>query len=180
MVRVRGLWYRFRYTVLGRHEIGKRLLVDSRLVIRGPGKVVLGDYVHCGNRVDLFTDHPDSLIEVGEHTFLNGTRMSCADHIQIGAHCILADCRLLDTDYHNLDPDRREEVPPPRPVIVKDRVWLTMGVFVLKGVTIEEGVTVSPGSVVQTDLEPRSLYGGNPAKLIKKLSDQQERNEPQP
>ncbi len=170
-VRLRGLWYQFRYGVLGRHQIGQRLLVDSRLVIRGPGKVILGDFVHCGNRVDLFTDHPDAVIEIGDHTFLNGTRMSCGDSIRIGAHCILADCRLLDSDYHNLDPDRREEVPTPRPVVLEDRVWLTMGVFVLKGVTVGEGVTVSPGSVVMEDLAPRALYGGNPAQLIKRLGE---------
>ena len=168
-LRLRGLWYQFRYGVLGRHQIGKRLLVGQRLVIRGPGKVILGDFVSCGDRVDLFTDRPESVIEVGDHTFLNGTRMSCGDSIRIGSGCILADCRLLDSDYHNLDPERREETPTPRPVVIGDRVWLTMGVFVLKGVTIGSGVTVSPGSVVATDLEARCLYGGNPVQLIKRL-----------
>jgi len=170
-LRAHGMWCQFRYGMIGRHTIGKRLLVDKGLRIRGPGTVVIGDFVNCGNRVDLYTDGPGAKITVGDHTFLNGPRISCGDSVSIGTGCILADCRILASDYHSLDPDRREETPEPKAVSIGDRVWLTMGVFVLKGVTVGEGVTVSPASVVTSDLEARSLYGGNPAKLIRKVGD---------
>ncbi|MCA9000818.1 MAG: acyltransferase [Planctomycetes bacterium] len=165
----KGRWCAFRYGVLGRHTIGKRLLVDGGLIIRGPGRVIIGDHVNCGNRVTLYTDHKDAVIRIGDHTFLNGPRFSCMREITIGEHCILADCRILDSDYHNIDPDRREQVPEPRPVRVEDRVWLTMNVFVMKGVTVGEGSTITPNSVVTSDVEPRSLYGGNPAVFIKRV-----------
>lgn len=169
MMRVRGQWCRLRYGVFGRHTIGKRLLVQGGLVIRGPGRIVLGDFVQCGTKVTLYTDRTDSLIAVGDHTFLNGSRVSCGKEVRIGAHCILADCRLSDSDYHGLDPERRDEVPEPQPIHVEDRVWLTMAVIVLKGVTIGTGSTITPASVVVQDVPPRSLYGGNPAKLIRSL-----------
>jgi acetyltransferase-like isoleucine patch superfamily enzyme len=34
---------------------------------------------------------------------------------------------------------------------------------------VGEGSTVTPNSVVTSDVEPRSLFGGNPALLIKKV-----------
>lgn len=166
---VKGRWCAFRYGVLGRHQIGKRLLVDGGLVIKGPGRVIIGDRVNCGNRVTLYTDHKDAVIRIGDNTFLNGPRFSCVKEITIGAGCILADCRILDSDYHSIDPDRREETPEPRAVVVEDKVWLTMNVFIMKGVTVGEGSTVTPNSVVTSNVEPRSLFGGNPAVLIRRI-----------
>lgn len=37
------------------------------------------------------------------------------------------------------------------------------------GVTIGRGSTVAAGAVVTQDVEPHSLVGGNPAKLIRKV-----------
>ena len=38
----------------------------------------------------------------------------------------------------------------------------------LPGVTIGEGAVVAAGSVVTKDVEPFTVVGGNPAKVIKK------------
>lgn len=42
------------------------------------------------------------------------------------------------------------------------------GVTILKGVTIHTGSVVSAGAVVTKDVDPFSIVGGVPAKLIKK------------
>jgi acetyltransferase-like isoleucine patch superfamily enzyme len=51
-------------------------------------------------------------------------------------------------------------------------VWIGMNCIVLKGVSIGPGAIVAAGSVVIADVEPNSLYAGNPAKKIKTLAPQ--------
>ena len=55
----------------------------------------------------------------------------------------------------------------PLPVIGND-VWIGSGAMVMNGVTIGDGAVVAAGSVVTKDVEPYSIVGGNPAKLIRK------------
>lgn len=50
---------------------------------------------------------------------------------------------------------------------VCDDVWIGYGAIILSGVTIGQGAVVAAGSVVTKDVEPYSIVGGNPAKLIK-------------
>jgi acetyltransferase-like isoleucine patch superfamily enzyme len=40
----------------------------------------------------------------------------------------------------------------------------------MKGVTIGDNSIIAAGSLVVKDVDPNCLYGGNPAKLIKKLT----------
>jgi len=61
------------------------------------------------------------------------------------------------------------EVVNSRPIKIEDDVWIGMNVLVLKGVTIGRGAIVAAGSVVTKNVEPWTVVGGNPAKLIKKL-----------
>ncbi len=56
-----------------------------------------------------------------------------------------------------------------RPVTICNDVWVGGGAIICPGVTIGEGSTVAAGAVVPTDVEPFSLVGGNPARLIRRL-----------
>ena len=49
-----------------------------------------------------------------------------------------------------------------------DNIWIASGAMILPGVTIGEGAVVTAGSVVVKDVEPWTVVGGNPAKMIKK------------
>lgn len=53
------------------------------------------------------------------------------------------------------------------PIKVCDDVWIGYGATILSGVTIGQGAVVAAGSVVVKDVEPYSVVGGNPARLIK-------------
>ena len=53
-------------------------------------------------------------------------------------------------------------------VVIENDVWVGAGVIILKGVTIHTGSVIAAGSVVTKDVEPYSIVGGVPAKLIKK------------
>lgn len=47
--------------------------------------------------------------------------------------------------------------------------WIGAGSIILPGTTIGEGSIIAAGSVVNKNIEPFSLYAGNPAQFKKKL-----------
>jgi maltose O-acetyltransferase len=57
----------------------------------------------------------------------------------------------------------------PRPVVIHDRVWIADRAIIMPGVTIGEGAAVGAGSVVITDVPPRTLAMGNPARIVREL-----------
>jgi acetyltransferase-like isoleucine patch superfamily enzyme len=52
-------------------------------------------------------------------------------------------------------------------VIIGNDVWIGDGVVIMSGVTIGDGAVIACNSHVVKNVEPYSLVGGNPAKLIK-------------
>lgn len=56
------------------------------------------------------------------------------------------------------------------PVVIGDNVFIGMDVLILKGVTIGEGAIVAARSVVSKSIPAGEVWGGNPAKFIRKKS----------
>jgi acetyltransferase-like isoleucine patch superfamily enzyme len=52
-------------------------------------------------------------------------------------------------------------------VIIGNDVWIGSNVTIMSGVTIGDGAVIANSSHVVKNIEPYSLVGGNPAKLIK-------------
>ena len=52
-------------------------------------------------------------------------------------------------------------------VVIGNDVWIGDNVTIMSGVTIGDGVVIANNSHVVKNVEPYSLVGGNPAKLIK-------------
>ncbi len=57
-----------------------------------------------------------------------------------------------------------------RPTTIRRGAWVAPGCIILAGVTIGENSIVGAGSVVLKDVEPYTVVGGSPAKVIKKLA----------
>jgi maltose O-acetyltransferase len=57
----------------------------------------------------------------------------------------------------------------PKPVKIEDDVWIGGNATIVPGVTIGEEAVVAAGSVVTKDVPPKTLVGGNPAKVIKEI-----------
>ena len=52
--------------------------------------------------------------------------------------------------------------------IIGNDVWLGRNAVIMPGVCIGDGAVIAAEAVVVSDVPPYSIYGGNPAKLIKK------------
>ncbi len=61
------------------------------------------------------------------------------------------------------------------PIVLKDQSWIGAKAFVGMGVTIGQGAVVGATASVYKDVEPWTVVGGNPAKLLKKrmIKDEQ-------
>jgi acetyltransferase-like isoleucine patch superfamily enzyme len=61
-------------------------------------------------------------------------------------------------------------------VIIGNDVWIADNVKIMSGVTIGDGAVIANNSHVIDNVEPYSLVGGNPAKLIKYRFTQEQIN----
>jgi acetyltransferase-like isoleucine patch superfamily enzyme len=83
--------------------------------------------------------------------------------VTIGRDCRIArDVIIMDTDQH--------EVPGHalliEPVEIEDRVWIGARAIVLKGVRIGHDSVIAAGAVVTSDVPPRTVVGGVPARVL--------------
>jgi acetyltransferase-like isoleucine patch superfamily enzyme len=165
----KGYYYKIIYRLLGKRvSIGKRFRVAGKLSIKGPGTVRIGDNVTIGMLVTPWTHDDKAVLQIGNNVYLNGARFGCANSIVIEDDCILAECRIQDTDFHGVHPNHRH-ICLSSPVHVGKNVWITVDCVILKGVDIGTGSTITPASVVTTDVPPNSIFGGNPAVLVKRI-----------
>jgi len=59
------------------------------------------------------------------------------------------------------------------PIRIGDDCWMGGNVCIMAGVTIGEGCTIGAGSVVTKDIPPFSIAVGNPARVVRKLTDEE-------
>jgi acetyltransferase-like isoleucine patch superfamily enzyme len=114
--------------------------------------MTIGRDVFIGFGVEFDTNHTE-LITIG-------------DHVTISHRCIVAThmATSSDTPLRRLYPERAAAVE------IRDGAWLCIGAMVLQGVTVGEAALVAAGAVVVSDVEPRTLAAGVPARLVKTLA----------
>lgn len=56
-------------------------------------------------------------------------------------------------------------------IVIEDGAWIGSGVTILPGITIGRNAVLAAGSVVTKDVEEYCIYGGIPAKLIKRITE---------
>ncbi|WP_122032583.1 sugar O-acetyltransferase [Aliivibrio sp. EL58] len=110
-------------------------------------------------------------ISIGNETFINmNVTMLDGAEITIGNHVLIGPNAQFYTASHSLDyKSRRRWETFCKPIVVEDDVWIGGSVVINQGVTIGARSVIAANSVVNHDVPTDCLYGGSPAKFIKKL-----------
>ena len=116
------------------------------------------------------------LLEIGSNTsFGDYCHIGCINKIIIGDDSIFGSNVLIEDhnhgDYsHGIDDSlkRKASLFSKGPIIIGKNVWVGDNVCILAGVTIGDNSVIGAGSVVTKDVEPNSIYAGNPAHIIRK------------
>ena len=131
-------------------EIGEDCYIEPPLHANWAGKNVhFGKGVYANFNLTLVDD---THIYVGDYTMLGPNVV-----LATAGHPILPELRPLAYQY-NL------------PIHIGKNCWLGAGVIVLPGVTIGDNTVIAAGSVVTRDIPSGVLAGGNPCKVIRKIT----------
>jgi putative colanic acid biosynthesis acetyltransferase WcaF len=97
---------------------------------------------------------------IGENVWLD-----CLVPITIGNNVCLSQGAVILTGSHNYKKTSFDLITGT--VILEDGVWIGAGAIVNQGLTIGNHAVLTSGSVATKNLEPYSIYQGNPAVKIR-------------
>ena len=162
-------------------SVGQYVKLSGRMRVVNDGKLTVGNRVlfHAQVATTELVVMKGAELRIGDGSFLNyGAEICAYQYIEIGEECrIGTHCIIMDNDFHHVELDRRDEVPPSVPVVLEPYVWLGNRVTVLKGVRIGYGSVVAAGSVVTKSLPPMCIAGGVPARIIGRIEETSSRGE---
>jgi len=167
---------------------GKRLKISEpfavwgkvRFLFLGNGSIEIGPNFHCVSSrkrsvITLFSPCHLTIIDqgrilIGDHVGLNGTTIVSRLRVSIGSNTMIGpNTIIIDHDSHTPWPSFKRWTTNgiASEIIIENDVWIGMNCLILKGVKIGVGSVIAAGSVVTKNVEPNSLYAGNPAVKIK-------------
>jgi len=151
-------------------------------------KFTFGKNPYIGRTVYMWAKHP---IIIGDNFYIGKfSQIEC--DAEIGNNVMFANCVALVGRYdHNYT-----EIGVPirlaskirdkdyswkglnEKIVIGDDVWVGYGSIILSGVKIGQGSIIAAGSLVTRDVEPFSIYAGNPARKIKdRFESEADKNE---
>jgi acetyltransferase-like isoleucine patch superfamily enzyme len=159
-------------------------IVLQPVLFLGTGMIVLGDDVEFGwptstsfhtGYCQLEASTPDSVIEIGHEAQINNNAFikSEGPGIRIGARALLgSEVTIYDSDFHDLRPGRRRGGRPNMAAVeLAEDVFVGDRVLILKGVQIGAHSVIGAGSAVTASIPEGVIAAGNPARVIRALSD---------
>lgn len=124
-------------------KIGSEVEIKPRVSIKYPWWLTIGNEVWIGENVWI-----DSLVPV-----------------TIGNNICISQGATLITGSHNYKKTSFDLVT--KPIILEDGVWIGAFAIVTAGITAGSHSVLTAGSVATKNLEPYSVYQGNPAVKIR-------------
>ena len=163
---------------------GENLVLSGRISLHGSGTIAIGNNVTihskpsvnptaCGTQTFLRAEAPGKIL-VGNNVGISHSAITSYESITIDDDVLIgSNCMVTDTDFHSVEYDYRMEHPDTHvksaPVHICKGAFIGARSIILKGVTVGEKSVVAAGSVVTKDVPPSELWGGCPAKFIRKL-----------
>ncbi|MEO7981719.1 MAG: acyltransferase, partial [Sporichthyaceae bacterium] len=146
--------------------LGRDVEVTAR---RGYGRVVLGRWVHLGDRCSLRAH--EGTLRIGEKTVLGREdTVNCYLDVHIGARCIVADWVYVgdfDHRYDDLHVPIKNQGIVKSPVRVGADVWIGVKASVLRGAQVGDGCVLAAHTVVKGDVAAGSVVAGVPGRVVR-------------
>lgn len=117
-------------------------------------------------------------IEVGDNFFAN-TNLIILDgaKVSIGNNVFIAPNVGIYTAGHPLNSQQRNTgIEYAYPIKIGNNVWIGAGAIILPGVSIGNNSVIGAGSLVNKDIPEDSLAVGNPCKVIKKINNNNDKD----
>jgi acetyltransferase-like isoleucine patch superfamily enzyme len=155
-----GAHIRSHTVIYAGNRIGKNLQTGNKVNIRESNNI--GDDVSIGT------------LSVVEHHVEIGNRVRIHSQVFIPEYSILEEDSWLGPNVvltnarYPLSPDAKKNLIGPT---IKRGAKVGANCTILPGVVIGEGALVGAGSVVTKDVPPGAVVAGNPARIIKQISD---------
>ncbi len=178
------------FTINGKYNIWGRFHVT--MFDPSKGSITIGKNFHMvssSRRSSMaiyapssFTTFQGASILVGNDVGMNGTIIASKKKITIGDNCMFApNVVIIDSDFHVLWPPEKRFYSNTekydKAVTIGKNVWVGTNSIILKGVTIGDNSVIGAGSVVSTDIPENVVAAGNPAKIIRSVSNKDNNNQ---
>lgn len=113
-------------------------------------------------------------IEIGNNFFANyGLTILDVNKVLIGNNVMMGPHVSIYTATHPLHPKSRNSgYESAETIVIEDNVWVGGNAVILPGITIGKNAVIAAGSVVTKDVEENCIVGGNPAKVLRKITEE--------
>ncbi len=152
-------------------RLGKNVVLEAGVLIFHPENIEIHDDVYVGHHTILKGYHKNKM-EIGCGTWIG---QQCFFHsaggIRIGRNVGIGPAVKIITSYHEGDDKEKAIIHTPvvfKPVVIEDDADIGTGSVILPGVTVGRGAQVGAGAVVSRDVEPYTVVGGVPARILRR------------
>lgn len=151
------------------------------------GKISIGAHSIIRGELTVFGDRAE--LAIGSWCYVgDGAKIWSVKRITIGNRVLVShNVSIFDSQTHPLNPYNRHKqfrdiLTTGHPgtldlgqedVVIDDDVWVGCNSVVLRGVHLNEGCVIGAGSVVTKSIPAFALAAGNPARIIRMLSDEE-------
>lgn len=166
--------------------VGDDVLIfkNCEILVTGGGQLVIGDGCSFGSNLRLYCKDK---IAIGNYVLISwNVLIADYDSHPIGPESRLQEMLYIHENFFPSFGRKRSLRPLPdyrptystKPVKIGNNVWIGANAIILKGVSIGDDSIVAAGAVVTSDVAPQCIVGGNPARLIKRISPPPANEEP--
>ena len=138
--------------------------------------VIIKDNVKIAKRCSIFGG-PDNLLEIGTNSYvgMNSLLNGFAAKVTIGTNVSIAqNVNIMADSGPNASKKMQQLFPIEKGAIhIGDHCWIGANAIIMPNVELGEFSIVAANSYVNKSFPKYSIIGGSPARLIRKLSDEE-------